>query len=63
MPRSPRTGANDTFITPAWSVKDGRLDARFSRAAAWQLLQRVEVQPGGGPPTLAVGGRGYALGA
>jgi hypothetical protein len=48
---------------PYCRVKGGRFDARFSRAAAWQLLQRVKEQPGGGPPTLAVGGRGYALGA
>ena len=48
---------------PYCRVKGGRFEARFSRAAAWQLLQRVEVRPGGGPPTLAVGGRGYALGA
>ena len=48
---------------PYCRVKGGRFEARFSRAAAWQLLQRVDVQPGGGPPTLAVGGRGYALGA
>jgi hypothetical protein len=48
---------------PYCRVKGGRFEARFSRAAAWQLLQRIEKQPGGGPPTLAVGGRGYALGA
>jgi len=48
---------------PYCRVKGGRFEARFSRAAAWQLLQRVEVRPGGGPPTLAVGGRAYALGA
>jgi hypothetical protein len=48
---------------PYCRVKGGRFEARFSRAAAWQLLQRVEVRPAGGPPTLAVGGRGYSLGA
>ncbi len=48
---------------PYCRVKGGRFEARFSRAAAWQLLQHVEAQPGGGPPTLSVGGRGYALGA
>jgi uncharacterized protein len=48
---------------PYCRVKGGRFEARFSRAAAWQLLQRVEVHPEGGPPTLAVGARCYALGA
>jgi hypothetical protein len=48
---------------PYCRVKGGRFEARFSRAAAWQLLQCVVAQPGGGPPTLAVGGRRYALGA
>jgi len=48
---------------PYCTVKGGRFDARFSRAAAWQLLRRVEVQPGGGPPRLLVGGVAYALGA
>jgi hypothetical protein len=47
---------------PYCRVKDGRFEARFSRAAAWQLLQHVEAHPENGPPTLAVGGRGYALG-
>jgi hypothetical protein len=48
---------------PYCRVKDGRFEARFSRAAAWQLLQHVEAQPEGGPPTLTVGGRRYAFGA
>ena len=48
---------------PYCRVKGGRFEARFSRAAAWQLLQRVKAQPGGRPPTLAAGGRDYALGA
>jgi hypothetical protein len=48
---------------PYCRVKGGRFEARFSRAAAWQLLQRVVAGAGGGPPTLEVGGRGYALGA
>ena len=48
---------------PYCRVKDGRFEARFSRAAAWQLLQHVAAQPEGGPPTLTVGGRCYALGA
>jgi hypothetical protein len=48
---------------PYCRVKDGRFEARFSRAAAWQLLQRVEARPEDGPPTLTVGGRRYPLGA
>jgi uncharacterized protein len=48
---------------PYCRVKDGRFAARFSRGAAWQLLQHVEAQLEDGPPTLAVGGRRYALGA
>jgi len=48
---------------PYCRVKEGRFDARFSRAAAWQLLQRVEPPPGGGPPALVAGGRRYPLGA
>jgi len=48
---------------PYCRVKGGRFEARFSRAAAWQLLQRVDTPAGGGPPTLAAGGRRYPLGA
>lgn len=48
---------------PYCRVKGGSFEARFSRAASWQLLQRVAAAAGGGPPTLEVGGRGYALGA
>jgi uncharacterized protein len=47
---------------PYCRVKDGRFEARFSRAAAWQLLQRLDTPPGG-TPTLAAGGRRYPLGA
>lgn len=47
---------------PYCRVKGGRFDARFSRAAAWQLLQRVEIQPGGGPPRLLLGSVRYVLG-
>jgi hypothetical protein len=59
-PGSLRLRAGDV---PYCRVKDGRFEARFSRAAAWQLLQQVEAQPEDGPPTLTVGGRRYALGA
>lgn len=47
---------------PYCRVKDGRFEARFSRAAAWQLLQRVEPESRGGPPALAAGGVRYVLG-
>jgi hypothetical protein len=59
-PASIRLGEGDV---PYCRVKDGRFDARFSRAAAWQLLQRVEAQPEGEAPRLLVGGVRYALGA
>jgi hypothetical protein len=48
---------------PYCRVKAGRFEARFSRAAAWQLLQCVDAEPAGRPPTLAAGGRRYPLGA
>jgi len=48
---------------PYCRVKDGRFEARFSRAATWQLLQCVETRPGSGPPTIAAFGRRYPLGA
>lgn len=48
---------------PYCRVKGGRFEARFSRAAAWQLFQQVETQPGGEGATLASGGRRYRLGA
>jgi len=59
-PGSLRLRAGDV---PYCRVKDGRFEARFRRAAAWQLLQYVEAQPEDGPPTLTVGGRCYPLGA
>jgi len=59
-PGTLRFGPGDV---PYCRVKDGRFEARFSRAAAWQLLQHVDAPPDGGPPMLGVGGRRYALGA
>lgn len=47
---------------PYCRVKSRRFEARFSRAAAWQLLQRVETKPEGASATLKVGGATYALG-
>ena len=47
---------------PYCRVKGGRFEARFSRAAAWQLLQHVEIPPDGARPRLLAGGVSYALG-
>jgi uncharacterized protein len=58
-PATLRLGRGDV---PYCRVKGGRFEARFSRAAAWQLLQHVDAAQAG-PPTLAAGGRRYALGA
>ena len=41
----------------------GKFEARFSRAAAWQLLQHMEPGAAGAPATVMVGGRRYPLGA
>jgi len=41
---------------PYCRVRDGQFDARFSAAAAWQLLQRVEPDETGAP-VLALPGR------
>jgi uncharacterized protein len=59
-PTSLRLRAGDV---PYCRVKDGRFEARFSRAAAWQLLHHLEAHPGGESPTLTVVGRRYTLGA
>jgi hypothetical protein len=58
-PATLRLGRGDV---PYCRVKGGRFEARFSRAATWQLLQHVDATQAG-PPTLAAGGRRYALGA
>ncbi|HTY76420.1 MAG TPA: hypothetical protein VMI34_01275 [Candidatus Bathyarchaeia archaeon] len=55
-----RLGAGEA---PYCRVKGGRFDARFSRAAAWQLLQHVEAGADGAAATIRVGGRAYALGS
>ena len=41
--------------------KNGRFDARLSRAATYQLLQRVEHLDAGGPAALVVSGRRYLV--
>src|SRR5262245_13949326 len=60
VPASLRLGAGEV---PYGRVKEGRFLGRFSRAAAWQLLQHVEAGPADAPATIRVGGRTYALGS
>jgi hypothetical protein len=57
-PGTLRTGAGEA---PYCRIKGGRFEARFSRAAAWQLLQHVEPGEAGGPATVTVGGRRYPI--
>ena len=47
---------------PYCRVKDGRFEARFSRAAAYQLLRHVEPDETAGRCWLSAGGRRYVLG-
>lgn len=42
---------------PRCRVKEGRFDARLSRAATYQLLQHVQPDEGSGAATLVLGGR------
>ncbi|HSD30777.1 MAG TPA: hypothetical protein VLB49_02620 [Gemmatimonadales bacterium] len=46
---------------PRCRVKDGRFDARLSRAAAYQLLKHVQPDEGSGRPTLVLGGRRHPV--
>jgi len=48
---------------PYCRVKGGAFEARFSRAAAYQLLERLEPDAETGRGALRVGDRRYALGA
>ncbi len=59
-PTSLRLGTGDV---PYCRIKDGKFEARFSRAAAWQLLQHMEPGAADAPVTVTVGGRRYPLGA
>lgn len=47
--------------TPYCMVKDGAFEARWSRAATYQLLQHVESDESGESGTLVLGDRRYAL--
>jgi hypothetical protein len=57
-PGSVRIDANDVPYAP---VKDSRFEARFSQAAAFQLLALVEPDPATGHDTLRLGGHAYVL--
>lgn len=46
---------------PYATVKDGRFQARFSRAAAYQLMQRLEDDPDGGSVALVLGSRRWVI--
>jgi hypothetical protein len=46
---------------PRCRVKEGRFDARLSRAATYQLLHHVQPDEGRGPSTLVLGGRRYPV--
>jgi hypothetical protein len=51
----------DAAGVPHCRVKDGRFPARFSRAAAYQLLDRVEYDEGGERAELIVGSRRHPV--
>jgi hypothetical protein len=53
-----RLGAGDV---PYATVKDGAFEARFNRAAAWQLLQLAEYDETSGAGTLKLGGGEWPL--
>ena len=46
---------------PRCRVKEGRFDARLSRAATYQLLQHVQPDEGAGRSSLVLGGRRYPV--
>jgi hypothetical protein len=51
----------DAAGVPHCRVKDGRLPARFSRAAAYQLLERIEYDEGDQRAALVVGSRRHSI--
>jgi len=57
-PTTVRIGARDV---PYCAVKQGVFEARFSRAAAFQLLALAEYDPATGRGSLRLGGRTYGL--
>jgi len=46
---------------PYATVRDGRFQARFNRAAAYQLMQRLEDDPAGGGVALVLGSRRWVI--
>jgi uncharacterized protein len=46
---------------PRCRVREGRFDARLSRAATYQLLQHVQPDEGTGRSSLVLGGRRHAV--
>jgi uncharacterized protein len=54
QPEALRLGPGEV---PYATVKEGRFQARFSRAAAYQLLQRLEEDPDSGSAALVLGPR------
>jgi hypothetical protein len=46
---------------PYATVKDGRFQARFNRAAAYQLLQRLAEDPASGGAALVLGARRWTI--
>jgi hypothetical protein len=57
-PASVRLGAGDV---PYAAVKQGAFEARFNRAAAWQLLQLADYDEASGAGTLRLGGGAWPL--
>jgi len=51
----------DERAIPRCRVKEGRFDARLSRAATYQLLQHVQPDEGSGRSALVLGGRRHPV--
>jgi uncharacterized protein len=60
-PLAPETLRFGRDAAPYCRVKEARFEARWSRAAAYQLLQEVETDEEGGRATLVLGGARYDL--
>ena len=58
QPETVRLGPGEV---PYATVKEGRFQARFSRAAAYQLLQRLEDDPESGRAALVLGPRRWII--
>ncbi|PWU24660.1 MAG: hypothetical protein C5B48_05220 [Candidatus Rokuibacteriota bacterium] len=60
-PLDPATLRVNERGVPYCRIKQGRFEARFSRAAAYQLLEHAEYDEPSGRATLVVGGTRYRL--